>query len=93
MKNWSVFLNIRFYFVIVLLVTIWLVLKVNIESNKIESYRKLYLIEKSLNDSMENILYSSETELNRFQVAYKIMLSKNPECAIEYGNIIANETK
>ena len=93
MKNWSVFLNIRFYFVIVLLVTIWLVLKVNIESNKIESYRKLYLIEKSLNDSMENILYSSETELNRFQAAYKIMLSKNPECAIEYGNIIANETK
>ena len=93
MKNWSVFLNIRFYFVIVLLVTIWLALKVNIESNKIESYRKLYLIEKSLNDSMENILYSSETELNRFQSAYKIMLSKNPECAIEYGNIIANETE
>ena len=49
MKNWSVFLNIRFYFVIILLVTIWLALKLNTESNKIESYKKLYLIDTESN--------------------------------------------
>jgi len=38
-------------------------------------------------------LYYYENELNRYQIAYKIFLERNPKAASQYGTIISDETE
>ena len=51
------------------------------------------LVEASKCDSIADELLYAETELNRYQIAYKIFLRKNPEAAAQYGDIISEETE
>lgn len=37
--------------------------------------------------------YRFELELNRYEVAYKIFLDRNPRAAEQYGTIISEETE
>jgi hypothetical protein len=38
-------------------------------------------------------LYPCEIELNRFQIAFRILEDRNPKAAEQYGNIISDETE
>lgn len=44
-------------------------------------------------DSISNELFYVETELNRYEIAYKIFLERNPKAASQYGDIISDETE
>jgi hypothetical protein len=44
-------------------------------------------------DSVSSELYYYENELNRYQIAYKIFLERNPKSASQYGTIISDETE
>ena len=44
-------------------------------------------------DSVSSELYYYENELNRYQIAYKIFLERNPKAASQYGTIISDETE
>jgi hypothetical protein len=44
-------------------------------------------------DSLYYELIPTQTELNRYQVAYEIFARRNPEAASQYGDIISNETE
>jgi len=44
-------------------------------------------------DSLHDENYPCQIELNRFQIAYKIFLERNPKAASQYGDIISNETE
>jgi len=41
----------------------------------------------------DSVLYYYENELNRYQIAYKIFLERNPKAASQYGTIISDETE
>lgn len=51
------------------------------------------LVEARKCDSISDELLYAETELNRYQIAYKIFLERNPEGATQYGDIISEETE
>ena len=51
------------------------------------------LVEANKCDSIADELLYAETELNRYQIAYKIFLRRNPEAAAQYGDIISEETE
>ena len=44
-------------------------------------------------DSLYDRLFPTEIELNRMKVAYDIFLDKNYKAAMQYGDIISNETE
>jgi type II secretory pathway component PulL len=44
-------------------------------------------------DSLYDRLFPAEIELNRMRIAYDIFLDKNYKAAMQYGDIIANETE
>ncbi len=44
-------------------------------------------------DSLYNELYPAQIELGRYEVAYQILLERNPKAAKQYGDIISNETE
>jgi hypothetical protein len=46
-----------------------------------------------LSDSLSGELFPTQIELNRYQIAYKIFLKRDPQGAKIYGDIIANETE
>ena len=47
----------------------------------------------NLSDSLMGELFPTQIELNRYQIAYKIFLRRDPQGAKIYGDIIANETE
>ncbi len=51
------------------------------------------LVEANKCDSIADELLYAETELNRYQIAYKIFLRRNPKAAAQYGDIISEETE
>lgn len=51
------------------------------------------LVEARKCDSISDELLYAETELNRYQIAYKIFLRRNPKAAAQYGDIISEETE
>lgn len=44
-------------------------------------------------DSLYAELYPCEIELNRYEIAYRIFLQRNPKAASQYGDIISKETE
>jgi hypothetical protein len=44
-------------------------------------------------DSLYDELYPTQIELGRYQVAYQILLERNPKAANQYGKIISEETE
>lgn len=44
-------------------------------------------------DSLYDRLFPAEIELNRMRVAYDIFLDKNYKAAMQFGDIISNETE
>ncbi len=44
-------------------------------------------------DSLYNELYPAQIELGRYEVAYQILLERNPKAAKQYGDIISEETE
>ncbi len=44
-------------------------------------------------DSLEAELWPASVELGRYQMAYQILLERNPKAAKQYGDIISNETE
>lgn len=46
-----------------------------------------------VSDSLYDRLFPAEIELNRMQTAYEIFLKRNNKAAIQYGDIISNETE
>jgi hypothetical protein len=89
----KILFNLRFYLVIVAILLIWLTLQLSTTIGSLQKYKTLYENEKYKTDSLEVDNQLIKDQLNRFEIGYEIMLGRNPDCAIEYGNIIANETK
>lgn len=48
---------------------------------------------QKLSDSLSSELFPIEIELNRYEIAYRIFLERNPKAAEQYGNIISDETE
>ena len=44
-------------------------------------------------DSISDELFHVQTELNRYEIAYKIFIKRNSKAAEQYGNIISDETE
>jgi hypothetical protein len=44
-------------------------------------------------DSLEAELWPASVELGRYEMAYQILLERNPKAAKQYGDIISNETE
>jgi len=44
-------------------------------------------------DSLYDELYPAQIELGRYEMAYQILLERNPKAAKQYGDIISNETE
>jgi len=44
-------------------------------------------------DSLHAENYPCQIELSRHQRAYEILLERNPDAAVDYGDIISNETE
>jgi len=93
--------TLRFLVVILTLFSIWVVLQNTSERYKIkkqyESEVKLLRDSVSLlkneKDSLYAELYPCEIELNRFQIAFRILEDRNPKAAEQYGDIISDETE
>jgi len=93
--------SLRFLVVILVLFSIWVVIrntsdryKINkLHESEVKSLKDSILLIKSEKDSLYSELYPCEIELNRFQVAFRILEDRNPKAAEEYGNIISDETE
>ncbi len=48
---------------------------------------------QNLSDSLYNENYPCQIELGRYEMAYHILLERNPKAAKQYGDIISNETE
>lgn len=44
-------------------------------------------------DSLNAELYPTEIELGRYEIAYKILMERNPKAAEQFGTIISEETE
>ncbi len=44
-------------------------------------------------DSLDAELFSSDLTLSRYETAYGIFIKRNPHAAMQYGNIISDETE
>jgi hypothetical protein len=89
----KILFNLKFYLVIVAILLIWLTLQLSTTIGSLQRYKTLYENEKHKTDSLEVDNQLIKDQLSRFEIGYEILLGRNTDCAIEYGNIIANETK
>lgn len=48
---------------------------------------------QDLSDSLSSELFPIEIELNRYEMAYRIFMERNPKAAEQYGTIISEETE
>jgi hypothetical protein len=101
------FTQLKFYFVVVSLGFITLlVFYFNLKNELIKTQTDTYHVDggdimKSQSiDSLQNLVdslyaenYPCQIELNRFQIAYQIFLTRNPKGAKVLGDIISNETE
>jgi hypothetical protein len=86
--------GLRILVVVLSLSLIWCLVtglnkKVKIDENTKTTIDSLHYVIDSLH--AEN--YPCQIELNRYQMAYKIFLNRNPNAAQQYGDIISNETE
>jgi len=60
--------------------------EVSILTNRVDSLQKL-------SDSLAMELFPVQVELGRYEVAYQILMERNPKAANQYGTIISEETE
>lgn len=92
--------SLRITIVVLLISLIYLTI---MSSNKNEEFKQQKIVINELNsrvdsikkvsDSLYDLNFPCQIELGRFQVAYQIFLRKNPNAAMEFGDIISNETE
>jgi len=92
--------KLRIAFVIISISLLWSLLRLDIQRSKHEKLNnKVVELTKSvdslqnLSDSLSMELFPKEIELNRYEIAYKIFLERNPKAASQYGDIISEETE
>jgi hypothetical protein len=86
--------SVRFLFVILSIFSIWVVISNVRNVSKIQQDNKIVVDSlQNLVDSLHAENYPCQIELNRYQMAYKILLEQNPNAAKQYGDIISNETE
>ena len=92
--------TLRILIVIFGLLLIW---NVVLLANKSEQFRKQEIVVKELqrqvdslqnrSDSLYNELFPIQVELGRYEIAYEILMERNPQAAKQYGTIISEETE
>lgn len=86
--------SVRFLVVILSIFSIWVVVTNVRNVSKIQKDNKIVVDSlQNLVDSLHAENYPCQIELNRYQMAYKILLHQNPNAAKQYGDIISNETE
>ena len=86
--------SVRFLVVILSIFSIWVVVTNVRNVSKIQKDNKIVVDSlQNLVDSLHAENYPCQIELNRYQMAYKILLQQNPNAAKQYGDIISNETE
>jgi hypothetical protein len=86
--------SVRFLVVILSIFSIWVVISNVRNVSKIQQDNKIVVDSlQNLVDSLHAENYPCQIELNRYQMAYKILLEQNPNAAKQYGDIISNETE
>ena len=98
--NMGIDKKLRIAFVIISISLLWSLLRLDIQRSKHEKLNnKVVELTKSvdslqnLSDSLSMELFPKEIELNRYEIAYKIFLERNPKAASQYGDIISEETE
>lgn len=76
-----------------MLLLIWLTIQLSTTIGQLQKYKTLVNNQERIIDSLLVDKELIRNQLDRFEIGYELLLSRNPDCAIEYGNIIANETK
>jgi hypothetical protein len=86
--------SLRLLVVILSLFSIWVVIS-NVRNVSIINKNNNYVVDslQHVVDSLHAENYPCQIELNRYQMAYKIFLTQNPNAAKQYGDIISNETE
>ena len=90
----------RIAFVLICLSLLWSLMRLEVYRNRNQSVgiklKELQLNVDSLqnlNDSLSMELFPKEIELNRYEMAFKIFMERNPKAASQYGDIISEETE
>lgn len=92
--------QIKFYLVIVILSFLGLLVNYlnlkdslnNVNKELGESKKSNSLLQHNI-DSLITENFPCQIELSRYQIAYEILLERNPSAAKQYGDIISNETE
>lgn len=48
---------------------------------------------QKVNDTLYSNLYPCEIQLNRYEIAHQIFINRNPKAALQFSDIISNETE
>jgi len=99
----KIFTQLRFYFVVVVLSFLALLVNYfNLKSELDRCRNDVYYVPgrdltkselERQRDSLGSELFVKEIELGRYEVAFHILMERNPKAAKEYGDIISNETE
>lgn len=92
--------SLRISIVLLSLITIWTCIQLSKEKQSIKPLKEeLIQTRKSLDslqrlsDSLSAELFPVNVELGRYQIAYEILMERNPKAAKQYGTIISEETE
>ena len=64
-----------------------------LQQKELSKLRAEVKVQTATTDSLHNENFPCQIELGRYQVAYQILLERNPKAAKEYGDIISEETE
>jgi hypothetical protein len=65
----------------------------SLQQKELSKLRAEVKVQKEATDSIQAENFPCQIELGRYQVAYQILLERNPKAAKEYGDIISDETE
>jgi hypothetical protein len=87
------------YFILFCISILFLYVHIKEQRNKTRYNESIIKFQRSI-DSLRNIAdsiyidnYPCQIELNRYKLAYDILLERNPKAASQYEHIISNETE
>ena len=64
-----------------------------LQQKELSKLRAEVKVQTAAADSLHNENFPCQIELGRYQIAYQILLERNPKAAKEYGDIISEETE
>jgi hypothetical protein len=92
--------SLKILIVLLSLSLIWMTMLWSKEKTSLDPLRKELIETRKSLDSLEIVsdslhveLFPCEVELNRYEIAYKIFLERNPKAASQFGDIISDETE